>query len=66
MTATPFNLVLLYCTEQNTRQVISLGEEEAFSKYDRTMFLSHTTIKKPTTIHLGKLNESEKTCFFSP
>ena len=34
----PFISVFLYCIEHNTRQVISLGEE-AFSKYDSTMFL---------------------------
>ena len=37
-TGAPFFLFFLYCTEQNTK-VISLGEEEAFSKYDSTMFL---------------------------
>ena len=34
-----FYFVFFYSTEKNFKQVISLGEEEAFSKYYGTMFL---------------------------
>ena len=103
-------LFFIYCTEQNTKEIISLRRCYLLIKTWRsilkwcriTMFLkqlsssnnrlapktsvkvfcpafwliplpqqnsklnSPSTIYKPTTIYLGKLNDCKKTCFFFP